>query len=166
MATDREWANGYFQQAAADMRAASDLRGAAPSVVAMLVQMALEKFGKAALLRSGQFGINSARGSRRGASKMVRVLTRNHGACRRLGYSGRSIEDDLLPLIYDLERSHPVLNRDGPHLEYPWETPAGQIEWPAQHLAVGRRFRPENTQGIRLIKFLQQLCDRFDRVFL
>ncbi len=51
MASDREWSTGYYMQARADMRAARVLQGQEPSVLGMLLQMALEKLANAALLR-------------------------------------------------------------------------------------------------------------------
>ena len=59
MAADRDWALGFLEQARADLAAVRVLssRNAftteQASVLAMLRQMAFEKFAKAALLRSG-----------------------------------------------------------------------------------------------------------------
>jgi hypothetical protein len=51
MATLREWADAYLAQAKSDLEGARALSAAAPSTLAMLVQMVFEKFAKAALLR-------------------------------------------------------------------------------------------------------------------
>lgn len=165
MATTHEWANGYYRQAVADMSAARALQGEEPSVLAMLLQMVLEKLGKAALLRSGQITVERARGSHAAAGTMVQQLGRNARACRRLGYQPATVRDHLAPLVDRLERSQPALSPGGPHLEYPWEAPSGEIQWPAQHLEVARAFRATSAYGVRLFAFTEQLCARFDQVF-
>jgi len=71
MASEREWATGYYMQALADMRAARILQGQESSVLAMLLQMVLEKIAKAALLRGGQLTIDRAKGSHSAASTLV-----------------------------------------------------------------------------------------------
>jgi len=53
VAAPSEWALAYLEQARADMRGADLVQAEEPSVLAMLLQMVLEKLGKAALLRSG-----------------------------------------------------------------------------------------------------------------
>lgn len=165
MATSRDWAIGYYRQAAADTRAARILLGVEPSVAAMLLQMALEKLGKAALLRSGQITVERARSTHAAAGNMVQQLGRNPRACARLGYHPAAVRYHLAPLVDRLERSHPSFALGGPHLEYPWETPAGEIQWPAQHLDVARAFRPRGSYGAKLLIFAEQLRDRFDEVF-
>jgi len=70
MASEREWATGYYMQARADMRAARILQGQEPSILAMLLQMVLEKIAKAALLRAGQLTVARAKGSHGAASSV------------------------------------------------------------------------------------------------
>jgi len=165
MATARDWAAGYYQQARADMSAARVLQGGEPSVTAMLLQMILEKLGKAALLRSGQITVEKARSTHAAASAMMQQLGRNARACKRLGYQPGTVRDYLVPLVDRLERSQPALTPGGPHLEYPWEASSGEIQWPAQHLEVAKAFRPTSSYGVRLFAFADQLCARFDQVF-
>ena len=59
MVTERDWAGGFLAQARADLEAArvlitqNAITASGASVFSMLLQMAFEKFVKAALLRSG-----------------------------------------------------------------------------------------------------------------
>ena len=164
-ATAHEWAMGYLRQAEADIRAAGILQGEEPSVTAMLLQMALEKLGKAALLRSGQITIERARSSHAAASSMVQQLARNPRAYRRLGYKPDVVRWTLAPLVDSLERCHPTRTPGGPHLEYPWQASSGEIQWPAKHLEVVKAFRPTSTSVSRLYAFVETLSNRFDQVF-
>jgi hypothetical protein len=58
--TENDWAHGYRQQALADMEGARLIQGGEPSVLAMLLQMVLEKLADAALLRSGMMQVSRA----------------------------------------------------------------------------------------------------------
>jgi len=68
VATQRDWADGYLAQARADLAGARLVGAAEPSVFAMMMQMAFEKFAKAALLRTGAITLESAQASHRAAS--------------------------------------------------------------------------------------------------
>lgn len=148
MATAHEWAEGYYRQAQADMNAARVLQGAEPSVLAMLLQMVLEKLGKAALLRGGQITQERARGTHAAAGAMMQHLARNALGCQPV-----TVRNSLAPLVDRLEHSQPSLALGGPHLEHPWESPAGEIQWPAQHLEVANAFRATSSTGVRLFAF-------------
>ncbi len=54
MATDRDWARGYFEQATADLSGVKVMGTASLSTAAMLWQMVFEKYAKAALLRQAR----------------------------------------------------------------------------------------------------------------
>lgn len=86
MAAPFEWAVAYLEQARADMRGADLVQAEEPSVLAMLLQMVLEKLGKAALLRSGQITVASATSSHAAATRMVQLLSNDRRACRRLDW--------------------------------------------------------------------------------
>jgi hypothetical protein len=165
MASQRDWATGYYMQALADMRAARILQGQEPSVLAMLLQMVLEKIAKAALLRGGQLTIDRAKGSHSAASTLVHLIGNNSRLCKRLGLVPATVRKLLAPVVDQLERSHPSLSPEGPYLEYPWEAPSGEIQWPAEHLGVARRFRPKSVEGQRLFDLAERLCARFDQAF-
>ncbi len=105
MATPSDWANGYLQQALADMRAAERLQGHEPSVLAMLIQMVLEKLGKAALLRAGRISVAAARGSHAAATGMVQLLAMDPRACGRLGWRPDIVRSRVGPIVADLQRS-------------------------------------------------------------
>lgn len=82
MAADRDWALGFLEQARADLAAARVLGShhalttEQASVFAMLLQMAFEKFAKAALLRSGAITYAAARSSHKAASTMIAAMRR------------------------------------------------------------------------------------------
>jgi hypothetical protein len=163
----REWATGYLEQALADMKAASQVQGVEPSVLAMLLQMVLEKLGKAALLRSGVIQANRARRTHAAALAMVQLLARDRRACRRVGWRPDVLQHHLAPIVHELERAQPALAPDNtPCLEYPWVDPNGAVQWPAQHLPLLRWFRArEGGAGLMLFRFTEDLCAKFDTVF-
>ena len=167
MPTAREWAVGYFEQASADMGAAQRLQGVEPSVLAMMLQMTLEKLAKAALLRSGAITVDRARRTHAAALAMVQVLSRNPRACARLRWKPAVVQHQLAPIVHDLERAQPALApANTPCLEYPWEDPNGTVRWPARHLPLLRWFRPATGgAGVMLFQFAKDLRDRFDQVF-
>ncbi len=165
MAAARAWAEGYLEQARADMRAAALVQGIEPSVVAMLLQMVLEKLGKAALLRSGQISVARATASHGAATRMLQQLARNRRACQRLAWQPAIVQHRVAPLVERIERTQPQLAAGGPCLEYPWEDPAGVIRWPARDLAVADEFRPKRDGGRIVFRFATELCARFDAVF-
>lgn len=165
MASEREWATGYYMQALADMRAARILQGQEPSVLAMLLQMVFEKLAKAALLRSGQLTIERARGSHSAASTLIHQIGNNKRICERLGLVPSTVRKLLAPVVDQLEKSHPALSPDGPYLEYPWETLSHEIQWPDAHLEVAQRFRPKRVEGQRLFDLAERLCSRFEQAF-
>lgn len=165
MASEREWSVGYYMQARADMRAARILQGQEPSILAMLLQMVLEKIAKAALLRAGQLTITKAKGSHGAASTLIHLIGNSKRTCRQLGLVPATVRKLLAPVVDQLERSHPSLSPDGPYLEYPWEAPSGEIQWPAEHLEVARRFGPKSVEGHRLFDLAERLCERFEQAF-
>lgn len=105
----RDWATGYLEQALADMKAASRVQGFEPSVLAMLLQMTLEKLGKAALLRSGGMPVASATKSHKAALAMVQQLARDKRACRRVGWKPSVVQHHIAPIVQELERAQPAL---------------------------------------------------------
>lgn len=165
MATVLAWADGYLEQARADLAGVLLVQGGEPSVIAMLLQMILEKLGKAALLKSGHININAARGSHLAATRMVRVLSRDRRACARLGWQPNLVRGSVLPVVDELERAQPQVAGGGPCLEYPWEDPAGVVRWPAKDLPLIGRFRARQQAGVRVLRFAKDLCSRFHQVF-
>ena len=163
MATSLEWANAFLAQARADLRGAQAVAAAGePSVFAMLLQMAFEKFAKAALLRSGQTPVTL--GTHKAASRMVLAMRRQRGLIAPLG--GPWAWSDVFNLIDELEQAHPSVAVGGPMLEYPWEDANGAIQWPARDLAIAKRLaRPGSNLGGRALNFAKQLDDRFDQIF-
>lgn len=79
IASTSDWAFAYREQAGVDLSAASALGAGVPSTFAMLMQMAFEKFAKAALLRSGAVSLSFATSSHKAASRMVASMRRQKG---------------------------------------------------------------------------------------
>lgn len=165
MPASADWAEGYLQQALADMRGAERVQGSEPSVVAMLLQMTLEKLGKAALLRAGALTVAAATSSHLAATRMVQLLASNRRACLHLGWKPAVLCSRVAPLVERLERAQPQLAAGGPCLEYPWEGPDGEIRWPARDLSVAHEFQPRHNAGLMVFRFTRDLCARFDVVF-
>lgn len=140
------------------------MQGEEPSVAAMLLQMALEKLGKAGLLRSGTVTLASATTTHRAATPMVRQLAGNKRACARLGWRAEVVRQ-VLPHVDALERAQPQLAAGGPCLEYPWQDAAGIVRTPCRDLALVRLFTPRNNAGQFLFRFARDLAAKFDDVY-
>lgn len=168
MATERQWADAYLAQARADLAGARALSGLAPSVFAMLLQMVFEKLAKAALLRSLAVTVGWAQGTHAAASRMVLVMRRERGRIAPLG--GTAAWGHVLNVVMALENAQPqvarALSPGCPQLEYPWETLAGVIQWPAQHLAIAESLgTPSSRLGPLVLRFAALLAERFDQIF-
>lgn len=85
MATDRDWALAYLEQARADFRGMRAMGSVSPSTLAMVCQMVFEKFAKAALLRQGAAPLGAVRRSHRAASRLLLVLRRQRALVAPLG---------------------------------------------------------------------------------
>jgi hypothetical protein len=165
VATDRDWALGYLEQARADLRGMTAMGSVSPSTLAMLCQMVFEKLAKAALLRQGAAPIDTVRRSHRAASRLLLVLRRQRGLFALLG--GAKIWEDVLWIVEALEASHPQLAAEhAPQLEYPWEDVHGAIRWPARDLQVARALG-DSRRGLaaRVFKFAELMDRQFDVLF-
>lgn len=169
MPTHREWAAGYLAQARADMKAARQVQALEPSVLAMLLQMVLEKLGKAALLRGGFMRVGSAQRTHAAAPRMVQTLARDPRACGQVGWKGwapNKLRFQVAPIVQELEAAQPALAKGRPCLEYPWEDSTGTVCWPAKDLPVLRHFQPQGgLSGGMVYRFTIDLSDKFDSVF-
>jgi len=164
MASVRDWADAYLAQARADLEGAKSLGGAAPSVFAMLLQMVFEKLAKAALLRSGSVTLSWALGTHGAASRMLQAMRRQRGLLDPMG--GAQAWEDVLWVIDTLEKAHPQIARDGPQLEYPWESAAGDVQWPARDLGIaGALGNSSSNLATRVLRFAILLGKRFDQIF-
>lgn len=164
MATTRDWALGYLEQARADLICVSAAGAASPSTAAMLWQMVFEKFAKAALLRLGTVSLVDVRRSHRAASKLLHALRRNPPIFAKLG--GALVWEDVLTLVVALEAAHPQLAHGAPQLEYPWEDLSGNVMWPARDLHVAHALG-DATKMLRprVLRFANLLNQHFDTMF-
>jgi hypothetical protein len=136
----------------------------------MLLQMAFEKLGKAALLRSGGMTVVKAQSTHQAATAMMQTIGASRRACARFGFSREYLRRVLTPMVEQLESLNPALVRSrggaGPWLEYPWEDPLGDVRWPARDLPGLESFRPRHARkAVRLFEVARSLLDRFDEVF-
>lgn len=166
MATARQWAQGYLEQARADLAGASAVSGSAPSTFAMLLQMVFEKFAKAALIRQGAVSVQWASTHHGAASRMVQLMRRQRGILDPLG--GHLPWHDVLEVVVSLEFAHPQLaGEDGPQLEYPWQDVHGAICWPARDLRIAAELGdPRKGRGLRMLRFAELLSVHFDEIFV
>lgn len=175
MPSPLEWAEGYLGQARADLGAAtklatqSQITMADASVLVMLLQMALEKFAKAAALRS---------------QVPYDKVGRSHAALKFLRHGlklGCTKSDKLLlafraaePDLQRVESLQPSIARfvsasvedNQPQLEYPWVGTDGEIRFPARDLDLARDWaKPGNHALPKFMRFMSQLDRDFERVF-
>jgi hypothetical protein len=137
------------------------------SVIAMLIQMSLEKYAKAAALRSGG---------------QYEQISRSHTAIALLWTSVSRTERSLPKafnraknLLRQLEALHPGharnhANGDGVfpngQLEYPWQDVDGNIRYPAQDLPLARVWANPGDRGLAvLLGFADYLDANFDNFF-
>jgi len=168
VATVREWADAYLAQARADLRSAEALvrGGVVPSTFAMLLQMIFEKLAKAALLRSGAVTVAWAQSTHAAASRMVQVMRLQRGLIASLG--GPWPWTRVLSVVDALEKAHPAIaaRTQAPQLEYPWETPAGAIQWPARDLTIANSLgSPLSRLGNEVLRFALLLDRHFNQIF-
>ena len=167
MAGEREWADAYLAQARADFAAARLTGTHVPSSFAMLLQMTFEKFGKAALLRSGSIVLKTAQTSHKAASRMVAAMRVQRGLMAPMG--GPYAWIAAFEVVEALENAHPqVAGRAAgtPQLEYPWETPAGLIRWPERDLPISARLaNPRSKLAAHVVDFATKLDWHFDGIF-
>jgi hypothetical protein len=136
----------------------------------MLLQMVLEKLGKAALLRSGMMRVERAEATHQAATTMMQVIGRSRRKCGRLGFNRERVRHVLTPMVEQLESLNPSVVRRrggaGPWLEYPWLDPRDQVRWPSRDLPGLDAYRPRRGErAVLLFEMSVALCDRFDEVF-
>jgi len=166
MASNREWAEAYLEQAREDLKAAQIGRINAPSDFCMLMQMTFEKAAKAALLRKGTIRLEKAVSSHSGASKLVKILKTNREYLPLADMGKPYLWKDILPLLTELERSQPSLAGKGqPSLEYPWENSEGTVCWPARDFPMIARLKSSPQIAPRLLKFASLLISDISRGF-
>lgn len=167
MSSHKRWSGAYLGQARADYEAALLIAGngltvSSASVVAMLLQMALEKFLKAAVYAGGA------------------TPPRTHQVDRFLSLLKREAEhplksalEDARPTLVELVLLHPALSQPdesgldrNPQLEYPWLDGHDRVCFPAQDLSLAIRWSDDSNRELeRVRKFMQLLNKHFDKLF-
>jgi hypothetical protein len=167
MATERDWADAYLAQARADFAGARLVGAQVPSTFAMLLQMTFEKYGKAALLRSGSIALKTAQTSHKAASRMVAAMRVQKDLMAPMGspYAWHA----AFEVIEALENAHPQLAGRAPgtpQLEYPWEAVGGAVRWPERDLAIASKLgNPQSTMAAHVIDFATKLDRHFNAIF-
>lgn len=166
MATPSEWASGYLDQAKVELASAAE--AVDPSVRAMLLQMAIEKIAKAALLKNGQWTVAHTQTTHSGATHMMRqLLTRRN--LKKIGYTRNVLEFVIKPLVDQLEELQPAVarsqGREGPWLEYPWLAPQEVVSVPCRDLPDLEHYRGRSTRCVQLMRFARELVDKHDHLF-
>lgn len=167
-ATPRDWADGYLEQARADLDAvrvlvAHPIHVARASVLAMLLQMAFEKFAKAALLRSSAISIEAAQSSHKGASAMVCAMRVQRKLIASIG--GPFAWAAAFEVVEALERAQPSIAKGNAQLEYPWMT-NGSVQCPARDLPIAQKLaNPNSTLVLHVVDFANKLDSIFDQIF-
>lgn len=135
----------------------------------MLLQMAFEKIAKAALLRNGQWGVERTQATHRGATHMVNLLA-NKAYASKTTFSVGTIRHEFLPLVRELEELNPAVarqsGRQGPWLEYPWETPEPRVAVPCEDLPRLDRYGTKHApKVVLLLRFAGELVRNHAKIF-
>jgi len=163
-----QWERAFLGQAREELEAAKrlvaaervDREGATSAgwaaVFCMLMQMCFEKLGKAALARSDRDAFRRYRHSHRTGTRLVAALKQMRGS--EIHFRWKAI----LPLVTELERSHPSISREGPHLEYPWEASdtdgRAVVRSPGLDLPIAIRLASPSDRGaIELIRLAETI---------
>jgi len=181
MASLRDWANPFLEQAREDLRAARAARAApppgCPSTFCMLLQMTFEKLGKAAFARDrSNLQAPEPPHSHQTVSRLLGNLERAPGGFTLKGITSDKDRARIFSAIRELENAHPDTVKknmvshgfpQSPQLEFPWKNPtSGVIEWPARHLPIALRVNdPRDRIGADLLKFAEALESQFDVLF-
>jgi hypothetical protein len=162
------WANAYLEQARSDWdtREVVSENGCAACHELHYLQMATEKLGKAALLKSGN-PLDSVVGSHKAFVRFLRVAAKNPSLRQRFRYSARQLQEHMKaiePIADQIERLAPALSREGPNAEYPWETPRKEVVAPVSHaFPIVDELR--DPKGRQLLKFISIMIREFDVFF-
>jgi len=166
-----EWVAALLHQAGADVSAAAkvaegydgeahELTRMRIAVFAMLLQMVFEKVSKAALARSDFAAFHNIRKTHATASRMLKAMA---GQNKYLALRRRW--KIAFTVVRELERAHPALAREGPHLEYPWELPE-RVALPATDLSVVATLADSKSgRAPELLRLADELIQNFNRLF-
>lgn len=175
MATSREWAEGFFDQAAEDLNAVQILlrEGGPASTSCMLLQMIFEKLFKAAALRAASDDTAQIRQicASHAAADRVSSRLRHHPQLERMEWLGQGNRHQFhltLDWVKALEKLHPAFSRDNPFpgcLEYPEEDPSGKL-WLPKEVALVQQFAdPRKHLCPFLLSFAQEFQRNFNQLF-
>ncbi len=155
-----EWVAALLEQATFDLRAAErlDLNCHAPTV-AMLLQMAFEKIAKAYFAQTSWPEFAKLRRSHAVGKRLAQALKRDPRFLPRVGLNSKKV----LPWIEALTDAHPAIQKNGPHLEYPWETETG-VRGPADLLIVRELQDPRTGAASHLFKFANHFLTNFSNI--
>jgi len=160
-----DWADAYLRQAKKEwqvwlmLRATTDI----PECVRLhLLQMSMEKLGKAYRLRRRATTVEDARSSHLSFAKTVSAVLNVRG--REIypdldDYTLRFLKRFLVDLARDIERLCPSVDKDNTksNSEYPWEH-GGSVVVPAEYtFTIFDRLNPWNVNGLRMMKLIDTI---------
>jgi len=163
------WAKAYLEQARSDWqmwRVVHDQKRPDCHQLHYL-QMTCEKLGKAFLIAGRSISLQQARNSHIAFKRFLQVASRNPQLQRLLEMTASQFHahiKQMLPIAEAIERLAPALAQDGPNVEYPWESPNGQIHIPASYSFPVLQELNEPA-GLNLIKIVGLVQKEFFRLF-
>lgn len=162
--TPDDWADAYLKQAKAEWRVWNDLRETPniPECVRLhMLQMSMEKLGKAYRLRQGATSIDDANTHHVAFEKTVNAIlaVRARQLFPNLKPNNiRFIRTHLGGLARDIERLCPAVDRvnTASNSEYPWES-GGQLFVPVEYSFEGITRRLTDPKGVRMMKVVDAI---------
>lgn len=167
------WVDSFRGQAAADLAAAHALSHDVltiqrASVVAMLLQMAFEKFAKAVLVHSGSAPRSVQ--SHAVMNPFVVVLRRMLQEPLRDAFlkaePALRLLESLQPAVANPRTLRTSRGYEVEQLEYPWEDSGGSVRFPARDLSIAVQWSQGNGDSLHDVLAFAKLLDAdFDQLF-
>jgi hypothetical protein len=164
----QDWALSYYKQASAEWRAyhtLSQTRDLPICIPLHVLQMAMEKLGKAHRLRSGDIDVEYAKSHHTAFEKMVAAIlsAQGHQIFRDLNqFDRRKTHNQLIELARDIERLCPAVDPTNTpqNSEYPWEH-GGHIHVPSEWHFSEITKQLKSPVGLRLFKVVAVALSTF-----
>lgn len=162
--TAEDWADAYLKQAKAEWRVWNDLRntpGIPECVRLHVLQMSMEKLGKAHRLRQGTTSIEDANKHHVAFEKTVSAILSARAGRIFQGLNPatvRFMKPHLRELARDIERLCPAVDKvnTASNSEYPWES-GGQLFVPVDYPYTEITRRLMGTDGMRMMKVIDAI---------
>lgn len=157
------WAKAFLEQARSDWQMWQIVHDQElPDCHALhYLQMTCEKLGKAFLIAGETITPQKASTSHLAFKRFLQIASRNHTLRTMLKMTQiqlRAHINSLLPLADEIERLTPALAQGGPNVEYPWQSPDGQIHIPVyfEYPVFNELRRPSGANLIKMVDLIQK----------